>query len=356
VDASVKLPILDLGVLAKYLLPATILAGIVAYLFLRSIVVFFWQATHSTKVQKKVGELRKPKAAPVVVRKTDLFAQLNSQQKKIYLRAKELVELQQFREAAKLFESINFQRKAIDLLESHGLIDEACAILLRMGVPYRAAVVYERNGQFLKASDFYLKDGKAEPAARCLERVAETDFNFYRRAAECYLKAGMVDNALMALSRLDASQDVLRLTLEHERYDFLQRYLDLPFHAQALLPQLTPAQIQSLVKIVTLTPQGALSLAHWTMYRPDETMILAVLYKLNVSKELAQVFWSRLDDGFCDFICGLLPTVARVPAAEILQRHAEALDGLGRPVHAQKLWSLAGGNGETRKTTLAIGL
>ncbi|WP_141734955.1 hypothetical protein [Oligoflexus tunisiensis] len=351
-----KIPILDLGVLAKFLLPATILAGIIVYIFLRSIVVFFWQATHSTKVQKKVGELRKPKAAPVAVRKTDLFAQLNSQQKKIYLRAKELIELQQFQDAAKLFESINFQRKAIDLLESHGLIEEACAILLRMGVPYRAAVVYERNGQYLKASEFFLKDGKYEQAARCLERMAEKDFHFYRKAGECYLKAGLVESALTVLSRLDASQDVLRLSLEHERYDFLQRYLDLPFHAQALLPQLTPAQVQNLVNIVALTPQGALSLAHWTMYRPDEAMVLAALFKLHVSKDLAQVFWSRLDDGFSDFICGLLPTVPKMPAAEILQRHAEALDGLGRPVHAQRLWSLAGLNGDTRKTTLAIGL
>lgn len=353
-----KIPILDLGVLAKYLLPATILIGILVYLFLRGIVVFFWSATHKDKVQKKVGELRKPqaKAAPVVVRKTDLFAQLSSEQKKIYMQAKQLVELQQFVEAAKLFESINFQRKAIDLLESHGLIDEACAILLRMGVPYRAAVVYERNGQFLKAGEFFLKDGKPDQAARCFEKHAEQDYKLYRRASECYLKAGQVDQALLALQRLDAGPEILPLALQHQRFEFLQRFFDLPFHAQALLPQLQPQDLLQMIKTLHLTPLSAVTLAHWTMYRPDEIMVLEALNKLGGDKELAKHFWVRLDEGFCDFICGLLPTVAKLPAAELMQRHAEVLEELGRVTHAARMRVVAGANAETKMTTLAIGL
>lgn len=354
-----KIPILDLGILAKYLLPATILAGIIVYLFVRSIVVFFWNATHSNTVQKKVGELRKaqkPKAPPVVVRKTDLFAQLTSTQKKVYFKAEELAELQQFVQAAKLLESIQFQRKAIDLLESHGFIDEACAILLRMGVPYRAAVLYERNGHFQKASECFLRDGKPEQAARCFEKLGEKDFNYFRRAGECYLQAGLIDNSLVAFSRLDASSDILRIALEHQRFEFLQRYLDLPFHAQALLPQLTPEQIRSLVKTLALTPQSALILAHWTMYRPDETVVVAALQKLGSGKQLAQVYWSRLDAGFCDFICGLLPTLAKVPAAELLQVHAEALMNLGRQPYADRLRALMGTSEGPKPPTLAIGL
>lgn len=353
-----KIPILDLGVLAKYLLPATILAGIVVYLFVRSIVVYFWQATHKDKVRKKVGELRKPQAKPnpVVVRKTDLFAQLTSEQKKIYMRAKELAELQQILEAAKLFEFIHFQRKAIDLLESNGYIDEACSMLLRMGVPYRAAVLYERNGQHLKAGELFLRDGKFEQAARCFEKLAENDYNFFRRASECYLKAGLVDNALTALSRLEAGSEILSLALEHERYEFLQRYLDLPFHAQELLPQLDTIQLHAMVRFLGHTPQGALTLAHWTMYRPDEAMVLGSLHKLGMDQELARLFWGRLDESFCDFICGLLPSVAKLPAAELMQKHAEVLDELNRRAHATRIRAVAGANAETKKTTLAIGL
>jgi len=353
----VKIPILDLGVLAKYLLPATILAGIIIYLLLRSIIVYFWAATHTTKVQKKVGELRKakPKAAPVAVRKTDLFAQLTSEQKKVYMRAKELAELQQFVEAAKLFESINFQRKAIDVLEKSGHIDEACAILLRMGVPYRAAVLYERNGRYQKASEYFMRDGKPEQAARCFEKLAEKDFTFFRRAGECYFKANLIDSGLLAFSRLDASHEVLQIALEHQRFEFLQRYLDLPFHAQVLLPQLTPPQIESLVTALALTPQSALSLALWTMYRPDETLIMAALQKLR-NKELAQAFWSRLDDGFCEFICGLLPTLTQLPAVDVLLMHIEALLALGKLNYAERLRALAGTSGGPKPPTLAIGL
>ncbi|HYX35692.1 MAG TPA: hypothetical protein VE954_21560 [Oligoflexus sp.] len=353
-----KIPILDLGVLAKYLLPATILAGIVIYLFIRSIVVFFWQATHSTKVQKKVGELRKKQAKPsqVVVRKTDLFAQLTSEQRKVYARAKELAELQQFVEAAKLFESINFQRKAIDLLEVSGNIEEACGILLRMGVPYRAAVLYERNGYFQKAGEYFLRDGKLDQAGRCFERLGDKDFNYYRRAAECYLKAGLIDNTLVALSRLDANRDVLSIALEHERFNFLQRYLDLPFHAQTLLSELTVVQVEGLVKSLPMTPQAALSAAHWTMYRPDEPLIVAVLQKLAGNKELAQLFWSRLDDSFCEFICGLLPTLAKKPPVEVLLLHIEALLAIGRLPFAERLREVAGESAAPKPPTLAIGL
>jgi tetratricopeptide (TPR) repeat protein len=354
----VKLPIIDLGVLAKYLLPATIVAGIVVYLFVRSIIVYFWQATHKEKVQKKVGQLRKAQAKPnpVVVRKTDLFAQLTSEQKKIYMRAMELADLQQVVDAAKMLESIQFQRKAIDLLETNGYIDEACGILLRMNVPYRAAVLYERNGQHLKAGEYFLRDNKPEQAARCFEKIAEKDYNFFRRAADCYRKAGLIDSALTALARLDASSEILALALEHQRYEFLHRYLDLPFHAQALLTQMEPVQLQGMIRALALTPQGALTLSHWTMYRPDESMVLGSLQKLGKHKELAKLFWARLDEGFCDFICGLLPSVKILPAAELLQMHAEVLEGLGRLSYAARMRVVAGANADSKVTTIAIGL
>jgi tetratricopeptide (TPR) repeat protein len=268
----------------------------------------------------------------------------------------ELADLQQIVDAARMLESIQFQRKAIDLLEANGYIDEACAILLRMNVPYRAAILYERNGQYLKAGEYFLRDGKAEQAARCFEKLAEKDYNFFRRAADCYHKAGLIDNALMALARLDASSEILALALEHQRYDFLQRYLDLPFHAQALLSQLEAVQLHALIRSLALTPQGALTLAHWTMYRPDENMVRGALQKLGAHKDLAQLYWARLDESFCDFICGLLPTVKSLPSAEHLQMHAEALENLGRLSYAARMRVLAGANAETQKTTLAIGL
>lgn len=354
-----KIPIVDLGILAKFLLPVTILSGLIIYLSIRELVVFFWKKSHNKEVQAKVGTLRKSRNRTqpgVEVRKTDKKPALNSQQKKVYMRAKELLELQQFTEAAKLFESINMHRRAIEILELNGLVEEASAMLLRMGVPYRAAVVFERNGFHLKAADLFVKENKWEQAARCFEILAAKDYQYFQRAAQCYLQIGLVANSLTALSRLDASNEVLRIALEHQQFEFLHRYLDLPYHAQILLSQLNDTQLVALVNAASQTPQTAKSLAHWTMYRPDATLVPAALIRIGAQTELAQVFWSRLDDGFCEFICNLLPTLPTPIGSELLQIHADALAAIGRTAYADRLRDMMGGGRVNKTPALAIGL
>jgi hypothetical protein len=91
------------------------------------------------------------------------------------------------------------------------------------------------------------------------------------------------------------------------------------------------------------------------MYRPDETLIMAALQKLK-NKELAQVFWSWLDDGFSEFICELLSTLTKPPAVDVLLMHIEALSDLGKLIYAERLRQLAGASGEPPPPALAIGL
>ncbi len=337
----------DLGILAKFFIPAFILCAVLAYLALRRIVVYFWNGRTRSLAKKKVeaaGQVQVPIAVPAVpaptARKTDRFDQLSSEQKRIYMQAKDLVDQKMFVEAAKLFETINFQRKAIDTLESAGFIDEACAILLRMGAPYRAAVIYERNNLFLKAGEYYLQDGKLDLAARCYEKLAEKNFPYFRQAGDYFLQAGLIDSCLQAYSRLELKDEILRICLEHSKQEFLVRYLDLPHHAQSLLPQLTAPQLQDLAASLGPTPQSAMSLAHWTMYRPDEAMVLAVIAKLSASKDLAQIYWAQLDDNFCNFICGVLNTQSKPLPLESIHIHVEALQALGRTLFAEQLIAL----------------
>jgi len=354
-----KIPILDLGVMAKYLLPAFIAASIVLYLLIRSIVVYFLDNTRKSKVHKKVAELRQdlaPKAPQQTVRKTDLFAQLTADQKKTYMLAKDLVERKLFMEAAQLFESINFPRKAIDILENNGLVDEACSILLRIGVPYRAAVVYERNAQFLKASEYFLQDGKLDMAARNFERHAESDFHYFRQAGDCYMQTGLIESALLAYSRLDMSEEVVRICLEKQKFEFLHRYLDLPFHAQTLLPRLSKIHLEALVNALPMTPQSSISLALWTLYRPEESLVLAALTKFSKNKELAQHYWTHLDDSFCEYICNMLPGQVVLATAELLQVHVEALFAIGRPQYGELMRETQAKSRAGTIPAMAIGL
>ena len=336
----VKIPIFDYGNFAKFLFPAVLLTGVFIYFFIRKIVLSLWYWTHHTKVHGKVKELRQvpqKKAAPTIVRKTDLFAQLNREQKKIYVLAKTLYEQHRFIEAAQLFESIHFQRKAIDILEKNGYIDEACAILIRMKLPYRAAVIYERNRQFFKASECYLQEGKFDMAAQNFEKLAETNFQFFRQAGDYYIQAGLIDSGLAAYSRLALSDLILQICVEKNKFDFLQKYLDLPFHAQELLPKCTPGHIQSLINSMPSTPQTALSLAHWTLYRPDEYIIFSALQKIGTTKELAYFYWLHLDANFCEFMGQLLANAKGNIQIKLLEVHHAALSALERPQLSEQI-------------------
>ncbi|MBC7660128.1 MAG: hypothetical protein H7249_10500, partial [Chitinophagaceae bacterium] len=197
----------DLAILAKYLLPASIIILIVLYLFFRRLVISYVALKTQVQAAEKAAQMRRigqppAKTEPIIVRRTDLYDQLTPQQKIVHKQAEDLAVQKNFREASKLFESINFQRKAIDLLEFNGFIEDAAQILLRMKVPYRAAIIYDRNGQFVRAAECFALDGKHDSAARSFEKAAGADYHFFKNAGQAFLTAGMTDNALEVYGKI----------------------------------------------------------------------------------------------------------------------------------------------------------
>ncbi|MEN9529753.1 MAG: hypothetical protein RI932_1626, partial [Pseudomonadota bacterium] len=80
---------------------------------------------------------------------------LNQAQERRKKEAMNLLNAEDFIGAARLFEEINMQREAIDILENHGYLDEAAAILMKIKRPNRAAVIYERNKNYEQATAYY---------------------------------------------------------------------------------------------------------------------------------------------------------------------------------------------------------
>lgn len=118
----------------------------------------------------------------------------NSYQRRIFRQAKALIASKNFVGAAQLLESIERQREAISLLENNGLIKEACNMLLRMHLPHRAAMIYQRHGAWKNAADCFELARQPAEVARCAREYGD-----FTRAAKNYQVAGMAEEAANCL-------------------------------------------------------------------------------------------------------------------------------------------------------------
>ncbi|MFW7381593.1 MAG: hypothetical protein ACOH5I_22485 [Oligoflexus sp.] len=316
-------------ILYRVIFPLVAVGLVFGYFFLRKVIVGFLELFKRVKTQKKVGELRQAgqqqKPVPVIARRTDLVSQLSSVQKKQCQFAEQLLAHKRILEAAKIFESIQFQRKAIDILEQNGYLDEAVAILMRMNLPQRAAVLYERNHRFQKAAEFYLLAEKKDAAAKNFEKLAQQDYHFYRSAGDCYYQAGMVDNCLAAYSKLLLSDEVLKICLATQKYEYLQHYMMIPFNARYLLPHLKPAQFSEMVESLALTPSLMLAFALWLAILPEAWLLVPCLRKSAADEECARLLWSLLSPDICHKICHVFAKNPQQLTSDEYRVHGHAL-------------------------------
>ena len=324
----------DLSLITKYLLPAAVVGAVFVYIFLRKFILSYYELRNRVHTQDQAVKLRQgaqpAKAEPVIVRRTDLFEQLNPQQKLIHKQAEDLAAQRNFREASRLFESINFQRKAIDLLEFNGFIEEAAQILIRMKVPYRAAIIYERNNQHSKAAECFILDNKHDSAARSYEKAAPMDYPLYKKAAECYFAAGMTDNCLEAYGKVLATAEILKICLGSNKFEFLASYMADPYNAKHVLEHMTADQIQHFIQSISLRPNWVQSMSVWVLYHHELSFFHSILYKLITHKDLAILFWSHISGAYCNHLLDSLSKNAFVFRRETYEYHGAVLVDMQR--------------------------
>jgi len=341
---------IDQNTFAKIVIPTVMALGIIGYFFFRKIIFGFIDLIEKNQSLKKVQNMRQASSrqnnAAIATRKTDLFAQLSAQEKKLHQMAEVLVQRKRFIEAAKVYESINFQRKAIDVLEFNGHIEEAVAILIRMNLPHRAAVLYERNRQYEKAIQCYLRANEKDAVAKCYEKMAENDYHFYQQAGEYYYEAGMIDQCLKAYSKILLSDEILRICLVTEKFEFLCQYLRVSLNASYLLPKMTCEQLELFISSIPLVPSKVQLLATWVSLYPRAELLVPVLKKIVADPELARVYWSLINPQHTSQICHVFAKNPQLLTAADYQNNGKAMISSDRSVYGEYFLKLAPFGGE----------
>jgi tetratricopeptide (TPR) repeat protein len=220
---------------------------------------------------------------------------------------------------------VEFQRKAIDILEENGYLNEAANILLRMNLPFRAAVLYERNQKYAKAAELYQKDGKPDKAGKIFETLAKTDLNYYLKAGDCYLESGLIDQSLTAYRNLLTTDKILKLCLTAQRHEFLGEYMATPKNASDILAQLTSSQLSNLISDLPPTPYFAQIMAMWIPYRLAPELVVPVLQQTQQHEATARVLWSQLSMPTCNQLCQMFAQNAKLLTQETYRAHSQAL-------------------------------
>lgn len=263
---------------------------------LKPITNYFENYLFERQTAKRVKKLRaENNNAPVRVRQTDITSQMSREDRALYKRAELLFDEGQVLASANIFEQIKFQRKAIDILEEAGLIDEACNVLVRIKAVGRAGVLYERHNMLDKAAQCFSEANQDESAGNVYIKMAVGNFRYYMSASDAFAKAEKWHKMLKAAAAVLATQKVVESAIAHGEAEFLVDYLSHSFLANSVLPKLTLDQLTKMFTGLPLTPRLILTAAHWARHHSLPHLDQLLLNYVHTNVELCAFFWSCLD-------------------------------------------------------------
>lgn len=244
------------------------------------------------KAQQRALTMRKDqKQGQTFVRQTDIVSNMKIEDRKRHDEALQKIKMGQIVEGAMILESIKFQRAAITALESHGYIDEAAQMLVRLGAIGRAAILYERNGYLEKAAIQYLKNSDFDKTANIYLNLAKKDFHYYKKAQEAYEQGKNIKGILACLEKLNNHEGFIQLSIDHNEYELLFMYLINPFPINLVFNKLDYQKKLKLISSIEQTPRGFMIAATWLNFLEDLSDKLMILNYVRINKELCQHFW-----------------------------------------------------------------
>lgn len=235
---------------------------------------------------------RAGQAAPVV--RHEQVVKLSPEQEEKKSRGEELIAHGKILEGARLLEEVTFHRSAIDALEKGGYIDEACAVLLRIKRPNRAAILFQRNKQHLKAAQHFVLANLFEDAAKEFLILAKEDFRYLNQAAEAFERAQLFNEARQVHSRLLNTQKVLDLCLKDNDFPELALTMQSPRTATKIMQALSPSQQQALIQGLPREPLFAQIAADWISFMPISSLLPVALVHFQSEPRLCGFFLSLL--------------------------------------------------------------
>ena len=291
---------MDKGTKIQIILFGIVLIGValLAVRVLKPLINYLENKIFEKQTAKAIADLRdgKKDKKPIAVRQTDISSQMSREDRNKYRFAEDLAFKGRIKEAAVIFESIKFQRKAIDLLEGAGFIDDACAVLARIKAIGRAGVVYERHQMLEKAAHCYTLANQNESAGKVYCRLAAKDYRFFTSAYEAFAKDEKWDAMLNAAGEVLATTKIVEVALTQGKADFLGSYLANYRLAQATFPQLSNSQLTNFFTTLSRTPKFVAYARTWAESVGSEHFDAEMLTFVSQKEELCNFFWGDLNE------------------------------------------------------------
>jgi hypothetical protein len=229
----------------------------------------------------------------VRVRQTDVAERMSQADMIRFREAKGLAAHGEILAAARIFEEVKFQRKAIDILEKHGYCDQAAEILLKLKAVNRVAILYERNKQFEKALVYFEKAGLDADAGRVCLVLAKTDCQFYWAAAQHFARSDQLIEAMAAYSQVLAFAEMFELARTKDNVAILLSYLEIQSFTQPLLAVMGDVDLSIIIDSCPATPRYLHAMQKWQHMKPSVVSRRAVLKKIILHDNSTYDFWAK---------------------------------------------------------------
>jgi hypothetical protein len=263
---------------------------------------------------------------------------LNQAQERRKKEAMNLLNAEDFIGAARLFEEINMQREAIDILENHGYLDEAAAILMKIKRPNRAAVIYERNKNYEQATAYYLRAKMLEDAKRCFKKIEKFDFGLSSELALLFAEAGDKNEAFRILASINDRARILKIARDSKAYMEILLFLDKQVNRALLLDSISVEDLENILQSMPADKTHPLQrVLLWINEGNRGDFLLTTVKYVGDSRGVAQKFMEQVNtetiSNFNILIQSLEP--------EFIAKNQKSYEWCARALHDAKHWQSA---------------
>lgn len=260
---------------------------------------------------------------------------MDKKTKEIREKAIQLAKAKKYIEAANLLEKNELLRDAIDLLEANKLFDEAALKLMNINRPNRAAVIYERNQCFEKATIYFLHAKMVDDAKRCLKQIAQLDTRLISELSALFAQADDKLSALNLLLKIGDKDRILKVTRDTFAFRELALLLDQSHTREILLPGLSIADIDHMLENMPADDFSPLKRAEvWLNESEKGEWVVSIFRFIGNQRGLAQSFAEKVNLSVIrnfESNCGRL-------SIEYVKMHREQLEWTARAMHDAGHW------------------
>jgi tetratricopeptide (TPR) repeat protein len=249
-----------------------------------------------------------------------------------------LVNSEDFVGAARIFEEVNMQREAIEILEKHGYLDEAAAILMKINRPNRAAVIYERNRNFAQATAYYLRAKMLEDAKRCFKKIESFDFGLSSELALLFSEAGDKSEAFRIFATINDRARILKIARDTMAFTELAVFLDKQVNRALLLDSISVEDLEKILESMPSDKTHPLQrVLLWINEGNRGDFLLPAIKYIGDKRDVAQKLLEQVNtEALSNF--GLL---IQGHEPDFLSKNIKSMEWCARALHDAKLWHTA---------------